>query len=34
LLYEIMELPKYMQQAIASRIKIMSELDISERRHP
>jgi type IV pilus assembly protein PilB len=33
-LYEIMEPPKNMQQAIASRIKIMSELDISERRRP
>jgi type IV pilus assembly protein PilB len=33
-LYEIMEPPKKMQQAISSRIKIMSELDISERRRP
>ncbi len=29
-----MEPPKHLQQAIASRIKIMSELDISERRRP
>ena len=34
LLYEVMEPPKHLQQAIASRIKIMSELDISERRRP
>ncbi len=34
LLYEVMEPPKHLQQAICSRIKIMSELDISERRRP
>lgn len=34
ILYEVMEPPKTLQQAIASRIKIMSELDISERRRP
>ena len=33
-LYEIMEPPKSMQNAISSRIKIMSSLDISERRRP
>ena len=33
-LYEVMRPPKSMQGAIASRIKIMSELDISERRRP
>jgi len=34
MLYETMEPPKNMQQAIASRVKIMAELDISERRRP
>ena len=33
-LYEIMDPPKSMQNALASRIKIMSQLDISERRRP
>ena len=33
-LYETMEPPKSMQQAIASRVKIMADLDISERRRP
>ena len=33
-LYEVMEPPKAMQLAMASRVKIMSELDISERRRP
>jgi len=33
-LYEIMDPPKTMQNALASRIKIMSQLDISERRRP
>ncbi len=33
-LYEVMEPPKKMQQAICSRVKIMAELDISERRRP
>ncbi len=33
-LYETMEPPKNMQHAIASRVKIMAELDISERRRP
>jgi type IV pilus assembly protein PilB len=34
ILYEIMDPPKSMQNALASRIKIMSQLDISERRRP
>jgi len=34
MLYETMEPPKNMQNAIASRVKIMAELDISERRRP
>ena len=33
-LYEIMDPPKSMQNALASRVKIMSQLDISERRRP
>ena len=33
-LYETMEPPKNMQQAIASRVKIMADLNISERRRP
>jgi len=33
-LYEIMDPPKTMQNALASRVKIMSQLDISERRRP
>ena len=33
-LYEVMEPPRRLQQAIASRIKIMADLDISERRRP
>ena len=33
-LYEIMDPPKNMQNALASRVKIMSQLDISERRRP
>jgi len=33
-LYEIMDPPKSMQNALASRVKIMAQLDISERRRP
>jgi type IV pilus assembly protein PilB len=33
-LYEIMDPPKSMQSALCSRVKIMSQLDISERRRP
>ncbi|MFQ5744881.1 MAG: type IV-A pilus assembly ATPase PilB [Acidobacteriota bacterium] len=33
-LYEIMDPPKSMQNALASRVKIMGQLDISERRRP
>ena len=33
-LYEIMDPPKTMQNALASRVKIMSSLDTSERRRP
>ena len=33
-LYDIMTPPKYLQMAIVSRIKVMSQLDIAERRLP
>lgn len=34
ILHDIMNIPKHVQQGLASRVKIMADLDISERRKP